>query len=42
LRGFVYLEEKLNSYEPGVTAGFALIKITDWVGLVGTFALAAV
>ena len=42
---FVYLEEELTSYEPGVTAGFAVTKIagfTGLVGLAGTVALAAV
>ena len=42
---FVYLEEEVKSYEPGVVAGFAFTKIagfTGLVGLAGTVALAAV
>jgi hypothetical protein len=41
---FVYLEEEVKSYEPGVTAGFALTKMagfTGLTGLAGTVALAA-
>ena len=44
-RCFVFLEEEVKSYEPGVTAGFAFTKIagfTGLVGLAGTVALAAV